>query len=63
MGDAAPCPCTSLTLSAQTLAGLRQQYSGCLCLRCLAELARSDEQMLLRVAQRVVPERDFSDGR
>lgn len=37
--DAATCPCTALTLAPALLAQLRQQYSGCLCLRCLAELA------------------------
>jgi hypothetical protein len=34
-----PCPCTTMKLSADTLAVLRQRYTGCLCLRCLAELA------------------------
>lgn len=37
--DAAPCPCGTLKLPPETLATLRGQYSGCLCLRCLAELA------------------------
>ena len=40
--DAAPCACTALTLSAALQADLRQRYSGCLCLRCLAELAQAD---------------------
>ncbi|HKX43719.1 MAG TPA: cysteine-rich CWC family protein [Burkholderiaceae bacterium] len=39
--DAAPCPCTTVRLDAATLAALRAQYDGCLCLRCLAELAAS----------------------
>ncbi|MFY9511372.1 MAG: cysteine-rich CWC family protein [Rubrivivax sp.] len=39
VNDAAPCPCSTLTLSAELQAELRQRYSGCLCLRCLAELA------------------------
>ncbi|HZT55126.1 MAG TPA: cysteine-rich CWC family protein [Burkholderiaceae bacterium] len=37
--DAAPCPCTTLALDAKTLADLRARYTGCLCLRCLAELS------------------------
>jgi hypothetical protein len=37
--DAAPCACTTITLDAATLARLRATYEGCLCLRCLAELA------------------------
>ncbi|MCU0922433.1 MAG: cysteine-rich CWC family protein [Burkholderiaceae bacterium] len=39
MNDAQPCACTGVTLDAATLARLRQQYSGCLCLRCLHALA------------------------
>lgn len=40
MADATrPCACTTVKLSADTLAALRQRYTGCLCLRCLAELA------------------------
>ena len=39
---AAPCPCTGVTLDAATLAGLRRQYSGCLCLDCLRTLAQDD---------------------
>ena len=38
-GDAAPCACTGLQLTADLLAALRQRYSGCLCLACLRELA------------------------
>ncbi len=37
--DAAPCPCSRVTLDAATLADLRQRYRGCLCPRCLAELS------------------------
>jgi len=37
--DPAPCACTGLQLSAETLAGLRQRYKGCLCLACLALFA------------------------
>ncbi len=40
MADASrPCPCTTISLGADTLAALRQRYTGCLCLRCLGELA------------------------
>lgn len=34
-----PCACTGLTLAPETLQQLQQRYHGCLCLRCLAELA------------------------
>jgi len=37
--DTAPCPCTTVTLSAQLQAALRQRYDGCLCLACLRDLA------------------------
>jgi hypothetical protein len=39
VADAAPCACTTLTLSAQALATLRARHVGCLCLRCLRNLA------------------------
>jgi len=39
--DPQPCACTTLHLSAATLAELRARYTGCLCLPCLGELARS----------------------
>jgi hypothetical protein len=39
MNEAAPCPCTGIALDAATLAQLRQQYHGCLCLACLRSLA------------------------
>ena len=35
VNDAAPCPCTTVTLDAVTQAALRARYDGCLCLRCL----------------------------
>ena len=38
VADAAPCPCTDLTLSPELTAALRAQFDGCLCLTCLAEL-------------------------
>jgi len=41
--DPQPCACTTLRLSAATLADLRARYTGCLCLPCLGELARSVE--------------------
>jgi hypothetical protein len=44
VNGAAPCPCTTITLSAAQRADLRQRYSGCLCLRCLAELEREGSQ-------------------
>jgi hypothetical protein len=34
-----PCACTRIALDAATLALLRTRYEGCLCLRCLADLA------------------------
>lgn len=40
--DAQPCPCGQLTLSPGLQAALRQRYTGCLCLRCLAVLAEED---------------------
>ena len=39
VNDAEPCACTRIALDAATLAQLRVAYEGCLCLRCLAELA------------------------
>jgi hypothetical protein len=39
VNEPGPCACTSIPLDAATLATLRQRYSGCLCQRCLAELA------------------------
>lgn len=38
VNDAAPCPCTTVTLDAATQVALRTRYSGCLCLRCLQAL-------------------------
>ena len=37
--DPTPCACTTVALDAATLARLRASYEGCLCLRCLTELA------------------------
>jgi hypothetical protein len=39
VNDSLPCACTTLVLSAELQARLREQYTGCLCLRCLHELA------------------------
>jgi hypothetical protein len=39
VGDAAPCPCTTLRLDAATLAALRESHSSCICMTCLAQLA------------------------
>lgn len=39
VSDLAPCACTGLPLSAETLAGLRRRYAGCLCVACLVQLA------------------------
>lgn len=41
--DPAPCACTTLRLDAALLAGLRERYRDCLCLRCLGELAAAGE--------------------
>jgi len=37
--DPGPCACTTLKLDAATLAALNRSYAGCLCLRCLGEIA------------------------
>jgi hypothetical protein len=37
--DAQPCACTAIALDAATLAALRARHVGCLCLRCLAQIA------------------------
>jgi hypothetical protein len=39
MNDAAPCACTTVRLDAALLRRLGEQHVGCLCLRCLHELA------------------------
>ena len=40
--DPAPCACCTLKLDTTLLTELRQRYDGCLCLACLAALARTD---------------------
>ena len=35
-----PCACTTMTLSAELQAALRQRFTGCLCIRCLLDLAQ-----------------------
>ena len=37
--DPGPCACSALVLTAELQARLRREYSGCLCVRCLGELA------------------------
>ena len=37
--DAGPCACTTLTLGPALREELARRFHGCLCLRCLAELA------------------------
>jgi hypothetical protein len=44
--DAQPCACTSIELKPETLAELRTQFTGCLCLACLHELAAGEAQGL-----------------
>jgi hypothetical protein len=36
--DVAPCPCGNFTLSQATAQRLREQFSSCMCMRCLAQL-------------------------
>ena len=43
VNDPEPCACTTVALDAKTLAELRQRYTACLCLRCLAELSTRKE--------------------
>jgi hypothetical protein len=43
VSDAAPCACTTVTLSAELQARLKERWSGCLCVRCLAALAGGAE--------------------
>ncbi len=40
--DDAPCACAGIHLDALLQQRLRERYSGCLCLRCLAALARGE---------------------
>ncbi len=46
IADAQPCACMSIDLKPDTLAQLRTQFSGCLCLACLRELAACEAQGL-----------------
>ena len=49
--DTSPCPCTTVKLSADLRASLRQRYTGCLCLACLKALtaeAQTHAQTSLR---------------
>jgi hypothetical protein len=45
VNDAAPCACTTLKLTDELRAQLRERYTGCLCLKCLGELARASSPM------------------
>jgi hypothetical protein len=36
--DPTPCPCGNFTLSPATTQTLREQFKGCVCMRCLAAL-------------------------
>jgi transposase len=40
--DAGPCACTAVQLDAALQQRLRERYTGCLCVRCLAALARGE---------------------
>ena len=42
--DATPCACSTLVLTPELQADLRQRYSGCLCLACLRALASGSER-------------------
>jgi hypothetical protein len=39
VNDPTPCPCSTLSLPPALQAQLRQRYTGCLCVACLAALA------------------------
>jgi len=43
MHGRAPCACTGVALSPATLARLRAEHAGCLCLDCLRELAEQEK--------------------
>ena len=40
--DAVPCACSTVRLDTATLARLRQQFSGCLCVACLHAIAAGE---------------------
>jgi dihydroorotase len=42
------CACTRIALDAATLAALRERFTGCLCQRCLGELAGDNRRMSLQ---------------
>ena len=42
MNGHAPCACTGIPLDAALQQRLRERYTGCLCLRCLAALAQGE---------------------
>jgi hypothetical protein len=39
-----PCACSTLVLTAQRLAAIRESWTACLCVACLAELAELDKR-------------------
>ena len=43
IADAGPCACTGISLDASLQQRLRERYTGCLCLRCLAALAKGQD--------------------
>ncbi|HSB24957.1 MAG TPA: cysteine-rich CWC family protein [Burkholderiaceae bacterium] len=49
--DPQPCACTTLRLSAATLAELRGRYRGCLCVACLSELAHAPRSVRQHAAR------------
>jgi hypothetical protein len=44
--DAAPCACSTIKLTPELLAELRQRYNSCLCLACLADVAAGGPMVL-----------------
>jgi Cysteine-rich CWC len=48
--DCPPCACTTLRLDAATLAALRAQFTDCLCLACLEQLAAAPSLALAQGA-------------
>jgi hypothetical protein len=42
MKDPGPCPCTAVALTPEDRAELARRYQGCLCVNCLAAVARGE---------------------
>ena len=55
IADAGPCACTTVQVDAATLLALRVRYTGCLCLRCLGEVAAGGDT-------EPAPQRAANDG-